>query len=131
MSTCGFPGMDVLEFADYDVRNGLHPHPGKVFYTSTHDTTTLVGHCANSLVAPDDDKAAHELGARLVKEALESDARVVMMPLQDVLGLGDEARMNVPGVASGNWSWQACEEDVARAIEPTAALMRETGRFVS
>ena len=131
MSTCGFPGMDVLEFADYDVRNGLHPHPGKVFYTSTHDTTTLVGHCASSLVAPDDDNAARELGTRLVKEALESDARVVMMPLQDVLSLGDEARMNVPGVASGNWSWQACEEDVARAIEPTAALMRETGRFAS
>ena len=38
-----------------------------------------------------------------------------MMPLQDVLGLGDDARMNVPGVATGNWTWQAQEADVAAA----------------
>ncbi len=34
-----------------------------------------------------------------------SDAPLVMMPLQDILGLGDDARMNVPGVATGNWTW--------------------------
>lgn len=38
-----------------------------------------------------------------------------MMPLQDVLGLGDDTRMNVPGVATGNWTWQADEADVAAA----------------
>lgn len=131
MSTCGFPGMDVLEFADYDVRQGLHPHPGKVFYTSTHDTTTLAGFCANSFFNGEDGEESHELAGKLVREALESDANVVMVPLQDVLGLGDEARMNVPGVADGNWSWQARETDVAAAEAPTAALMHETGRFAS
>ncbi len=42
-----------------------------------------------------------------MSNALASDAPLVMMPLQDVLGLGDDARMNVPGVRTGNWTWQA------------------------
>lgn len=61
--------------------------------------------------------------------ALASDAPLVMMPLQDVLGLGDDARMNVPGVATGNWTWQADEADVAAAEEKTAKLLRSTHRF--
>lgn len=50
-STCGFPGMDVLEFSDYDVRCGVHPTPGKILYTSTHDTSTLAGWCTVPLRA--------------------------------------------------------------------------------
>ena len=46
-----------------------------------------------------------------MSDALASDAPLVMMPLQDVLGLGDDARMNVPGVATGNWTWQANEAE--------------------
>lgn len=127
MATCGFPGMDVLEFCDYDVREGLHPAPGKVFYTSTHDTETLVGFCARSFT-DGDETAAHELAAKLVRDALASDAGVVMMPLQDVLGLGEDARMNTPGTIEHNWSWQAREEDIVAAEAPFAALMRETRR---
>lgn len=52
-----------------------------------------------------------------------------MMPLQDVLGLGDDARMNVPGVATGNWTWQADETDVAAAEGKTSQLLRNTHRF--
>ena len=127
MATCGFPGMDVLEFSDYDVREGLHPTPGKVFYTSTHDTETLVGFCARSFT-DGDEAAATELAAKLVRDALASDAGVVMMPLQDVLGLGEDARMNTPGTIEHNWSWQAREEDIVAAEALFAALMRETGR---
>ncbi|MDQ9890844.1 4-alpha-glucanotransferase, partial [Acinetobacter baumannii] len=43
VASCGFPGMDVLEFADYDVRDTIAPHEGKILYTSTHDTSTLLG----------------------------------------------------------------------------------------
>ena len=68
------------------------------------------------------------MAADLVKQALESDAGVVMMPLQDVLGLGDEARMNTPGTAEGNWSWQATEADIAAAEERTGELVRASGR---
>ena len=51
-----------------------------------------------------------------------------MMPLQDVLGLGDDCRMNVPGVAEGNWSWQADEADIAAAEQACAELLEHCGR---
>ena len=69
------------------------------------------------------------LAAKLVEEALESDVGVVMIPLQDLLGLGDKARMNVPGVADGNWRWQAHEDDVADCEQRIAELMKASGRF--
>ena len=127
-STCGFPGMDVLEFSDYDVRCGIHPTPGKILYTSTHDTSTLAGWCTRSF-AGGDEPSGITLASELMGNALASDAPLVMMPLQDVLGLGDDARMNVPGVATGNWTWQADEADVAAAEEKTAKLLRNTHRF--
>ena len=114
MTTCGFPGMDVLEFSDYDVRQGLHPAPGKVFYTSTHDTSTLAGFCTRAFADGDEAEGA-KLAKDLVREALESDASVVMMPLQDVLCLGDDARMNKPGTIEANWSWQAHKTDIEAA----------------
>ena len=51
------------------------------------------------------------------------------MPLQDVLGLDDAARMNVPGVAEGNWSWQAAWEDVIAATGRLTQMARASGRF--
>ena len=126
VATCGFPGMDVLEFSDYNVLDGLHPHPGKIFYTSTHDTSTLVGFCARSFT--DNAEYARSLGQKLLRNAMASDAELVMVPLQDILGLDDTARMNVPGVADGNWSWQADEDDVSSAIEDMRVLLEDTGR---
>lgn len=70
-----------------------------------------------------------EFAGKLMGDALASDAPLVMMPLQDVLGLGDDARMNVPGVATGNWTWQADEADIEAAEEKTAQLLRNTHRF--
>ncbi len=52
-----------------------------------------------------------------------------MMPLQDVLDLDDTARMNVPGVAEGNWSWHANEDDIVAAEKPFAERMKKAGRF--
>ena len=127
-STCGFPGMDVLEFSDYDVRCGIHPPPGKILYTSTHDTSTLAGWCTHSF-AGGNEPSGIALASELMGNALASDAPLVMMPLQDVLGLGDDARMNVPGVATGNWTWQAQEADIEAAEDNTAQLMRNTHRF--
>ena len=129
-STCGFPGMDVLEFSDYDVRCGVHPTPGKILYTSTHDTSTLASWCTRSF-AGGDEPSGVEVAAKLMGDALASDAPLVMMPLQDVLRLGDDARMNVPGVATGNWTWQADEAAVAAAEGKTAQLLRNTHRFWS
>ena len=51
------------------------------------------------------------------------------MPLQDVLGLDDVARMNVPGVAEGNWSWQAAWEDGGAVTGRLAQMAQTSGRF--
>lgn len=111
LAQVGCCGMDVMQFADNDVREGWAPRQDKVAYTSTHDNQTLVGWCGQRFgLEPD---AARELAGRLMRAAFGSGAGVVMCTLQDAALLGDEARMNVPGVAEGNWTWQATEADLA------------------
>ena len=127
VAQCGFPGMDVLEFADADLRGGYAPTPGKVAYTSTHDTDTLLGFVRSAYGIADDNEAL-TVAERIMADALRSDTRVVMMPLQDVMGLGTEARMNVPGQAEGNWRWQADAEGLASAEPPLRLLTEESGR---
>ena len=126
-ATCGFPGMDVLEFSDYDIRQGVQPRKGQMLYTSTHDTSTLLGYVERAF-EPNDKEAARKLTSDLIHDALTSDAPVVMMPLQDVLLLDDTNRMNTPGVAEGNWSWQASESDVVKAQDNISRLLHETRR---
>ena len=126
-ASCGFPGMDVLQFDDYDVRQGVDPHPEKILYTGTHDTATLLGWCTASFTGGDVE-AAHQVADELTAAALNSDANLVMLPLQDILRLGEESRMNVPGTAEGNWRWQASEGDVAAAEPRFAELMTAAGR---
>ena len=120
MAETGFPGMDVAQFSDGDVREGYEPRPETVAYTGTHDNQTLVGFCEDRFGAEREE--ALELADGIMRRVLASDADVAIVPLQDVLGLGDEARMNVPGVAAGNWTWQADEKDVAAAAERLAEL---------
>ena len=127
VARCGFPGMDVLEFSDYDVREHIYPHDEKLLYISTHDTSTLVGFVARDFTDGDETEAV-EVAEDILERALASKANVVMMQLQDVLDLGDEARMNRPGTAGGNWSWQADEQAILDAIEDTRDLMADTTR---
>lgn len=111
-----FPGMLVLQFAfDSDATNLYLPHnhaPGAVVYTGTHDNNTTLGwwdeqpaHVRENLASyigyePSDPVAA------LVRAAFMSVARLAVVPMQDLLGLGTEARMNVPGTGEGNWGWR-------------------------
>ena len=122
----GIPGMDVMQFSDGDVREGYAPRPETVCYTGTHDNQTFVGFCESRFGVEGDE--AVELADELARKALASDADVVIMPLQDVLGLDDDARMNVPGVAEGNWSWQAEWADVDAAAERLRDLADSSGR---
>jgi len=94
----GFPGMAVTIWAFTGRRDSPHRlenhRPHQVVYTSTHDTETLAG-------------AFGEHDAwRLVELTLSSVADLAIVPVQDVLGLGNEARMNRPGTTKGNWSWR-------------------------
>ena len=119
--------MDIVQFADADVREGYEPKPGTVTFTGTHDNQTLLGFCQSRFGLEGEEAA--QMADRIAASVLGSKNDVAIMPLQDVLELGDEARMNVPGVAEGNWSWRAEEQDVLLATERLKELARAAGRF--
>ena len=122
----GLPGMLILQFAfDGDARNPYLPHnhqPLNVVYTGTHDNDTTLG-WFESLDEATRARVMEYLGAPaepmpwpLVRAALASVARLAVVPLQDLLGLGSEHRMNLPGVAQGNWAWQFRAEQLTPAL---------------
>ena len=116
----GFPGMVVLQFGfgSGDPANVHTPsnHPeDTVVYTGTHDNDTVFSWYSglDEAVRAEVDDAIDTAGVRerepywsLIRLAHASPARVAMVQMQDVLGLGSEARMNTPGRASGAWKWQ-------------------------
>jgi 4-alpha-glucanotransferase len=117
----GFPGMVVLLWAFQGPPDNPHRFENhrerQVIYTTTHDTDTLRGHL------PDRDPW------ELIELALSSRASLAMIPAQDVLGLGSEARMNTPGEPEGNWRWrldpgQLTEAHAERLLAATAAARR-------
>ena len=125
VAATGFPGMDVILFADEDVRQGYTPKPGKICYSSTHDTQTLVGWIKSKWPYDDVEHVYRELMGR----CLDSAADVVIAPLQDVLVLDDSARMNVPGVAEDNWSWRADGDSVNAVHAYLYSMARDSGRL--
>ncbi len=116
LSALGIPGMVILQFgfSGDDSEHLPHRHvPNAVVYTGTHDNDTARGWFA-SLSEEESRRALDYLGGDgseiawdLIRAAYESVATTAVVPLQDVLGLGSEARMNTPAVAAGNWSWRA------------------------
>lgn len=112
---CGFPGMKVLQFMLGGPENQYWPHnhePDMVVYTGTHDNDTTNGWWA-ALSDHDRGRIGEYVGHwidkpnwEFIRLAWGSVAVLAFAPLQDVLGLGGEARMNVPGVADGNWGWR-------------------------
>ncbi|HEU5476903.1 MAG TPA: 4-alpha-glucanotransferase [Gaiellaceae bacterium] len=108
----GLPGMVVLLWAFRVGRRNPHRlenhRPNSVAYTSTHDTDTAVGWFSS--LRPRQ-RAATGLDASepqwsLIELAYASPASLAVVPAQDVLGLGSDARMNRPGKTDGNWSWR-------------------------
>jgi 4-alpha-glucanotransferase len=114
--TLGFPGMKVLQFAfENDPANMYLPHnyhPDAVVYTATHDNQTTVGwfltrgEQERSAVQAYLGRDGSDVAWDLIRVALASVARTAIVPMQDVLRLGDEARMNIPGQAHDNWGWR-------------------------
>lgn len=119
----GYPGMKVLEFAfDSNEQNDYLPHnyeKNAIVYTGTHDNDTIVGWW-NSAEEADKKEATAYLGLRIeeginrgfMKGAWSSAANLAIAPMQDLLGLGSEARMNIPSVAGGNWTWRMKKEQM-------------------
>jgi 4-alpha-glucanotransferase len=123
----GFPGMAVLQFAFGTNRNspGILPHTyttDTAAYTGTHDNDTTVGWWKSTgegtthspeQIAAERAFARTYLGCEdaeihwgFIRVILSSVAELAIMPLQDILGLGSEARMNTPGTLGGNWRWR-------------------------
>jgi len=112
----GYPGMKVLQFAfGGDASNPYLPHNyerGFVVYTATHDNDTTVGWFASlgererSAVQRYLGRDGRDIAWDLIRLAMSSVANASVVPLQDVLALGSEARMNFPGKVGGNWAWR-------------------------
>jgi 4-alpha-glucanotransferase len=124
LAATGIPGMRVLQFgfSEEDSEHLPHRHAANsVVYTGTHDNDTARGWFA-ALPEEDRRRALDYLGGDgtaiecdLIRAAYESVARMAIVPLQDVFGLGREARMNTPGQARGNWTWRASASDFTAA----------------
>ena len=111
------PGMKVLQFAFGNP--GAHIYlpqnfaPNCVVYTGTHDNDTTLGWWQSGTTKQEQASAQAYLGAAagdvpwsFIRAAYGSVARMAIVPLQDVLGLGSEARMNIPSQLEGNWGWR-------------------------
>jgi 4-alpha-glucanotransferase len=138
----GLPGMAILQFAfGKDPQAPTfqpHNYPRNLAaYTGTHDNDTVMGWWrseggdstrASEDVVVEKQKAraylgtdGHEIHWVMIRELMKSVADTVIFPMQDVLGLGSEARMNTPSTASGNWRWRL----TARAAAEDARRLRE------
>jgi len=128
----GLPGMRVLQFAFGDDAGNPHlPHNlprNCVVYTGTHDNDTTLG-----WFAAQDQELRHrvriytgsdgnDINWSFIRLAMNSVCEMALFPLQDVLGLGSEARLNQPGRPHGNWTWRYREEMLT---EELAATLRD------
>ncbi len=146
----GFPGMRILQFAfggeQPETFQPAHYPENCVVYTGTHDNDTTVGWytsepgadstCSAEQLAEERHRVRTALGCDgseinwdMIALAWQTPATTAIVPLQDVLGLGSEARMNVPGRAWGNWQWRFQWEQLRpEAGERLEHLTRSTGR---
>ncbi len=130
----GCPGMAVLQFAfDHGTDNPFLPHNNPrniVLYTGTHDNDTFLGWWEKLASDPKkkneyafaraylglNDCPEQEAHWAALPTVLASPAEYVVFPMQDLLGLGTEARMNTPGVPGGNWGWRFTKDQLTPDI---------------
>lgn len=135
----GLPGMRVLQFAfDGGDDNPHRPHnhtEDQVVFTGTHDNDTSLGWWqalpeeTRERIGAELGTDGHDMPAPLIDAALQSPARLAVVPLQDLLALGSEARMNIPGTETGNWQWRYRESDLDRAFNrEIRQRLRDAGR---
>jgi 4-alpha-glucanotransferase len=132
------PGCAVLQFSFSDA---MHNRPPAVtdddfVYTGTHDNDTTLGWWSGISEA-ERSRVDAELARRgieeadpswkLIRIALASEGRVAIVPAQDLLGLGEEARMNRPGRADGNWGWRLPSGRLDRELAKKVRRLTEAG----
>lgn len=127
---CGYPGMAVYQFEPERLTalaeaDAAKEHFNRAVYSGTHDNQTLCGWLKEQAVkavekdmaepggenraetAPLEEKPLAEQAKDILRLLYQTPAPLVIVPLQDIFGLGDEARLNIPGQAQGNWRWRA------------------------
>jgi 4-alpha-glucanotransferase len=127
----GFPSMKVLEFA-FDSREEDGPKDylpynydkNCVVYTGTHDNETLMSWTDN--IKKEEVGKIKEYTGKVLKKneipdemlrmAISSTARICIIPIQDYLGLGDEARINTPSTVENNWQWRLQKEQLTKEV---------------
>ncbi|HLJ74337.1 MAG TPA: 4-alpha-glucanotransferase, partial [Thermoanaerobaculia bacterium] len=136
----GVPGMKILQFAFAKANSPHLPHmydPATVVYTGTHDNDTARGWFEHS-TPQERANAEVYLGLNshvpvewaMIRAAFTSVAQIAVVPVQDILGLGSEARMNRPGDGNANWSWRFREGALDREqAERIRRLTELTGRL--
>lgn len=139
MQAFGFPGMRVLQFAFgpgiAENRDAPHNYDrNSVAYTGTHDNNTTLGwaraesggEALEALYAYLGRQVPHEETPwELTRLVMASAASRVVVPMQDILCLGEGARMNMPSVAKGNWSWRAVDDQFESVLAARLRAMTE------
>ncbi len=131
----GLPGMAILQFAfGGDATNPYLPHNlahDCAVYPGTHDNDTTLG-WFQALPEKDRDHirryfriSGHEIAWDFIRAAYASVCHLAIIPLQDFLNLGSEARFNTPGKAEGNWHWRVTADQLERLHRESAGYLRE------
>ncbi len=133
-----FPGMRILQFGFGDRASHMYlPHsyvPNTVAYTGTHDNDTTLGWWRTGVTGAE--RAAvqsylrpieedYEIVWAMIRAAAASVAYLCIFPMQDVIGLGSEGRMNVPAKSEGNWSWRLDWSQLMEDVPTRLALLME------
>ena len=133
----GFPGMRVMQFG-FNPKNEDNDHlphnyvKNSVAYTGTHDNDTVMGwakenraatanakkYCKSSLFTP--------LNKAMITTLYASVSKLVIVPMQDLLGLGSNARMNTPSTVGGNWKWRMTEKQLTPKLAPWLSSLSYT-----
>ncbi len=140
MKHFAFPGMKVLLFA-FGKNDPMHPYlphtyeKNCVVYTGTHDNNTVKGWLKREAKGEDKRRVFRYLGRKVseleihwefIQMAMMSVANLVIIPVQDVLGLGEEARMNRPATSKGNWQWRLLPEQLKSSLTDKLLEITET-----
>ena len=110
-----------------------------ILYTGTHDNNTVRGWFENELKPEDKAKVFSYLGKKvsgdelpweLIRILMQSKANTVIFPVQDILGLDQNDRMNIPGIAQDNWQWRLLKDQLAdNIIEELSRLTQNSNRY--
>jgi len=136
----GFPGMKVLLFA-FGEDHPMHPYlphayeRNCVVYTGTHDNNTARGWFERE-ASPDEKRRlfrylgravpVEEIHWELIRLAMMSVAKTAIFPMQDILGLGEEGRVNRPATTWGNWEWRLLPDQITPTVSTKLLEMTET-----